>query len=400
MEFLNKYDLEGLQKCIASIHGIIYETGNTKNIPDELLSCLRNELRKFFKEEPLCTSVRISNNPNGKIFGIIVKPYINICGQAGPIGCKSLQDIPAIKNYALDIDSRIFNFLSPNEVVSVLLYDIYTITSQKAMEDIAITIDAILAGRKECLSDKAQRDPRIGHLMECCILDTLYRMCSVFAKNDNDLVRVPQLLTSYELDSTFVNAIGEIAKNKADLLEELVLDTLMLNWGISVACNYQEGYVDVAGVLRSLRDTTSSELYKNLLNATILKFLENRHILKEPVAEASLFSSIRKNGLKSLENDLYEYEMRVRNIDDENSAILLMRQINSRMGIIYDYLEEEKISDNERRRWQSLYDRYEKLRTKMSSKPVYSRKMYGLYTDYNALCRPGAENMITMNTIY
>ena len=69
--------------------------------------------------------------------------------------------------------------------------------------------------------------------------------------------------------------------------------------------------------------------------------------------------------------------MRIKNIDDENSAILLMRQINSRMSLIQDYLdEEEKLPDSERRRWEKLEDRYEKLRQKMITKPIYSRKMY------------------------
>ena len=41
------------------------------------------------------------------------------------------------------------------------------------------------------------------------------------------------------------------------------------------------------------------------------------------IGESSLFTRMRKNGIKSLENDLFEYEMRIKNIDDENSAILL-----------------------------------------------------------------------------
>ena len=111
---------------------------------------------------------------------------------------------------------------------------------------------------------------------------------------------------------------------------------------------------------------------------------------------------MKYSGMKSLEDDLYEYSMRVKNIDDENSAILLMRQINSRMGIISDYLEsEDDLSDSERKRWEKLYDKYDKIRDQMIAKPIYSRKMYGLFVDYNALMNMNnPQNFTTMNTMY
>ena len=152
-----------------------------------------------------------------------------------------------------------------------------------------------------------------------------------------------------------------------------------------------------------LADSMGSVLYKNHINSCLRVLFNQNKMAQERAAigESSLFTRMRKNGIKSLENDLFEYEMRIKNIDDENSAILLMRQINSRMSLIQDYLdEEEKLPDSERRRWEKLEDRYEKLRQKMITKPIYSRKMYGLFVDYNALMQPGPENLMTMNTMY
>ena len=114
----------------------------------------------------------------------------------------------------------------------------------------------------------------------------------------------------------------------------------------------------------------------------------------------SLLSNIKSNGMKSIEDDLYEYSMRIKNIDDESSAILLMRQINSRIGIIADYLEQEDLTDFERKRYEKLYERYDKLREEMVKKPIYSRKMYGLFVDYNALMNMSNQNTMTMNTMY
>ena len=80
-----------------------------------------------------------------------------------------------------------------------------------------------------------------------------------------------------------------------------------------------------------------------------------------------------------------------------------MRQINSRMGIISDYLESEsdKIPEAEYKRWEKLYDKYDKLRDQMVAKPIYSKKMYGLFVDYNALMdMSNPQNVMTMNTMY
>lgn len=121
---------------------------------------------------------------------------------------------------------------------------------------------------------------------------------------------------------------------------------------------------------------------------------------KKPVTEASLFTKIRKNGLKSIENDIYEFDMRIKNIDDEDSAIFLMRQLNSRISIIADYIDEESLSEAELKRWNDVYDKYLKLRDKLTNKAVYSRKMYGLFVDYNALMANTNQNMMTMNTLY
>ena len=92
--------------------------------------------------------------------------------------------------------------------------------------------------------------------------------------------------------------------------------------------------------------------------------------------------------------------MRVKNIDEEASAIQLMRQINSRTGCISDYLSEEDLSEHERKRWDKLYEKYDKIREEMIKKPIYSRKMYGLFVDYNALMNMSAANYATLNSMY
>ena len=113
----------------------------------------------------------------------------------------------------------------------------------------------------------------------------------------------------------------------------------------------------------------------------------------------SLAAQIKYSGLKSLEDDIYEYRMRIKNVETENDAIYIVRQINNRMGLISDYLENEDLSELDRERFFKLYDKYDSLREELSKKSIYNRKMYGLFVDYNALQQMSNGSM-TMNTYY
>ena len=91
--------------------------------------------------------------------------------------------------------------------------------------------------------------------------------------------------------------------------------------------------------------------------------------------------------------------MRIKNIETENEAIYVIRQINNRMAIISDYLETEELTEIDRERFFKLYDKYDGLREELSKKAIYNRKMYGLFVDYNALQQMSNSGM-TMNTYY
>ena len=117
-------------------------------------------------------------------------------------------------------------------------------------------------------------------------------------------------------------------------------------------------------------------------------------------AKHGLISQMKRNGLRSLEDDLYEYNMRLRNVETQDDAILLMRQINSRMSILEDYLRDEPdLDEKERKRWEDCYQQYLDLRTALSKKTVYNKKMYGLFVDYNALQNMSQSGQL-MNTYY
>lgn len=398
---LNKAELYDLYPIITALNNAITQYGGNY-IPDKVITDLKKELNGLFKSDPVCDMLFISNNTDKEFFGVFIKPAMDA---SVIVKCPDLRDMPVVKKYSIDIDSKLFSIgLSARQIISLIIYDIYKIMDIESFRDIATVMDAISAGKDNVISNSMIQYDCIKKLTEYCMCDYLYRSRSIFTTGNSELVRVPELLQAYELDSEFVESLEIIATVKSSMYNEIPSPALSLNWVYNVINNYEPRSTYAIHVLKSGVATTGSTMIKNVLNSIIARFTStNIKSQKENIVgvkEGSLFAGIRKNGLKSLENDLYEYEMRIKNVDDENSAIFLMRQINSRMGVIADYLDEEKLSDSERRRWENLYDRYDKMRAKMTSKPVYSRKMYGLFVDYNALMQPGNDNSMTMNTMY
>ena len=92
--------------------------------------------------------------------------------------------------------------------------------------------------------------------------------------------------------------------------------------------------------------------------------------------------------------------MRVKNIETEDDAIVLMRQINSRMSILEDYLRDEDIDDIDRKRWEECYKNYVELRSTLSKKTLYKRKQMGLWMDYNYLTNNNMDDRDPRSNMY
>ena len=112
----------------------------------------------------------------------------------------------------------------------------------------------------------------------------------------------------------------------------------------------------------------------------------------------SLFGQIKDSGLRAIEQDVYEYMMRIKNIEDEDDALLLMRQINNRISILEDYIYNEELTEAQYNKWNGVLQRYLELRENLTKKAVYKQKMYGLFADYNALQQMYARGQL--QTIY
>lgn len=398
------YDFTNILEAIDTVASIAIEDDydpklNPNRRMDEALRKITFELNKFFNDKR-CISTIYTTNVDNDFFGIVVKPT----QWNEQMLFNEEMDDQSFNTYMVEFDSKLFDpstSWTNSNILAGLLYNVSEVIDTKAVYDIKATIDAICCGLE--IPCSLINDKRLLGAFRYCVEEYINRTRSIYNLTDFDLVITNEIVKTYGFEEQLYDEFDRTRSLRNDLDKINKCDTLSLNWFYYWAVKSTPYDTLPIFTLRKIIDTTGSILMKNSANAAIDALgtvTTSNTYIEESKKRRSIASSIKLNGMKSIEDDLYEYSMRVKNIDDEASAIQLMRQINNRMGIISDYLEEEDLSDAERKRWDRLYDKYDKLREEMVKKPIYSRKMYGLFVDYNALMNATAANYATLNSMY
>ena len=405
---ITNYDFSSLRESISDIacsvrdgeYDVNVNNSNrsftNRNNIDKYCSNIRMELNKIF-EDTKCNGVIYTNNTDCEFFGIIVKPMGDYVYK---LTSEDVEPETHFCNYVIEFDSKLFTSpveISSSEIMALLLYDIDILSSSTTFRDIRDTINAAANGLS--MNPSSVINDRTKALFQYCVYETLHKMFGICESPSYELNLASEFIRAIGLEESFDSAFDKIQSLRSDMEKNNTCITLAINWFFYTMKDFSMYNRTHVYTLRHALEVTGSSLFKSLINSSLnaLDMPSNVYVSE---SKKGFISSMKANGMKSLEDDIFEYSMRIKNIDDESSAILLMRQINSRMGIIADYLDSEDLADFERKRWEKLYERYDKLREEMVKKPIYSRKMYGLFVDYNALMNMSATNQMTMDTMY
>ena len=347
--------------------------------------CLNN-----FFEDLNCHGVTYTNNIDNEFFGIYVKSM-----HMDPKRVMDLEnkDSMIIKDYMVEIDSKLANILTPVELGAIIIYEIKNIVSFSALSKFRDAITYYLGMNQYSINlENMVHHDKLFELMYDESVASLY---SVFRQPTDELICADEFMMGCGLSDAFNDAIEKIKRLKDSIfVNELSNKLLVMQWYISVINDINTDTRYVSTILRDCFQVTGSRLLRtDILNA--IKELEpmtdsvERYYTSLTESSAnkkkSLFGQIKDSGLRSLEQDVYEYTMRIKNIEDENDALLLMRQINNRIAILEDYLNSDDVDDRLYDRWSKVLDKYLALRESLTKKTVYKQKMYGLFADYNVL---------------
>ena len=176
------------------------------------------------------------------------------------------------------------------------------------------------------------------------------------------------------------DALKKISKNGFLINKNVKDKMIVLSWVLRL---YKEVKFRRIPALRTLRK--GQEMTASKLEIKQMKKVEDslKRIDDSSLLEASGFidsvkqkidagrKAITYRGIKSFEDELYEYSMRVKNIYDEDDALVLLRSLNTKISILSDYVTNEQMSEKERERWYKILDQYYKIRDELSKKKLY-----------------------------
>jgi hypothetical protein len=167
----------------------------------------------------------------------------------------------------------------------------------------------------------------------------------------------------------------------------------MLEWALRLYCDVEKERIPALHILEKAKSLTASTLYITKFNNTInaLNRIDTDMVVNEAVQtffneakrKGGLLARLKYSGLRDIENDLYEFQIRAKNAETESEVMYALKQINARLAILDNYIRENP-DDPEIDRWVAVKLQYMDIRDTLAKKRLHKRN-YGIFVDYDAL---------------
>ena len=373
----------------AKIENLISDIGKLRDLTNskEDVESIRQDLN-YILPTGSCKEVIYTNNVDKLPFGCIVLPTL------ADININAFLitgDEVTIKEYKCEIDSKMFDYgLTDEEIAQILLFNIFhLISGTRPCEVIREYIDNFFCDENTQLviRDSVQYKT----ILSFGIADALCKITSCLYLPDD--IDEDAYLESLDFKyGSFKSAIDKLyneipgCENEATRAPNLS----MLNWSLRLYSNVDNERPAALHLLRKAKDITASNLYIKRIDAIInsLNRIDTDAYVTEAVNSAlnekgGLLAYLKYTGLRDLENDLYEFQIRAKNAEGEQEVMYALKQINARLTILADYIRENR-DDPDIDHWIEVKAEYEELRDILAKKRLHKRS-YGIFVDYDAL---------------
>ena len=373
----------------AKIENLISDIGKLRDITNskEDVESIRQDLN-YILPTGKCKEVIYTNNVDKLPFGCIVLPTLaDINVNAFLI----TGDEVTIKEYKCEIDSKMFDYgLTDEEIAQILLFNIFhLISGTRPCEVIREYIDNFFCDENTQLviRDSVQYKT----ILSFGIADALCKITSCLYLPDD--IDEDAYLESLDFEyGSFKSAIDKLYNEIPGCENEVTRapNLSMLNWSLRLYSNVDNERPAALHLLRKAKDITASNLYIKRIDAMInsLNRIDTDAYVTEAVnsvlnEKGGLLAYLKYTGLRDLENDLYEFQIRAKNAEGEQEVMYALKQINARLTILADYIRENR-DDPDIDHWIEVKAEYEELRDILAKKRLHKRS-YGIFVDYDAL---------------
>lgn len=361
------YDFTDIENALFEIK----QSPNNANLNE-----LNREINAFFKDSK-CKQVLYTRNTDKMFFGMSVMPVI----KADKVYDIIQEDEPVrITEYYLELDSKLFSptlGLSTREITAVLLHEIgHMVNDTSPVDKLRKELDMYLVKNNETI--KTSDSVHYQEILAFGIKDALRKITSLFETDDDEII-ADSFVVACGYGPELESAFEKVVKNSYRINKDVSNKFIVLAWVIRLYTDIKLRRIVAIKSLQKGESYTASKLEKREMENVIRRL---RRIDDDTLIEAvgfdlvadkvnSTMSRIKYKGIRSFEDDLYDYNLQVKNVQHEDEALELLHKINTRLNIIDDYVTSENISENERKRWYALINKYNKLREVLSNKSVY-----------------------------
>ena len=354
------------------------------------LSEIRKELNKFFKDST-CKAVYYTENTDKMFFGIIVNAMIDSTKIYDYL--MGTEDI-RISSYNLEYDSHLFNpvlGMNGRELVALTLHEVgHVVNDMTPIQNARQYLDEYLAktGESVPMSDSYNYRDILAYALK----DFVAKDRSAFYTRDVDEILADDFVRMYGFGRDLESAMGKIIAKNSKLYTGTDVDKFaVFTWTLGIYRHLATRRIPAIKTINKAKALTGSRIEKMEMDNLIRRVTRiDDHVLIEGSSDdksiaAKIKARMRKmryDTMRSLEDDFYELNMRIRNVEDEDDALYLMRQVNTRISLIEDYVNSEDLSPAEAKRWNESLEKFRRIRDDLSSTLVYKGKSYGLYVPY------------------
>ena len=395
---MNEFALEeNVDKLKSAILNLIYLkseerliTPNIINL-DDIKECLNN----IFKDNS-CTDVLFTNNTDKPFFGIHINPLIS---STDAITIIATDEKVKICKYQIEFDSKLFSLdLSVEEIIAYILFEISSMmNSDKSINDVRALFDLYALSNDDILN--LRDSVNYSQLIIYALKDTLYKVSSLLFKDSEEELTDNLIMNANLLDS-LISARAKITSSSFGSDDSLRSPkTVILQWMFTIYKDMRHNSGVVRDTLSDAKSFTGSKLEIKEIDRTIQaidqidrtiafesvnKFFEKKSMFV--LNEISIFKSLKNNGLRSIEDSLWEYKLLIKNCETEEDAMYILHGISTRLSILRDYIyNTPDLPEAERKHWEAVIAEYYSLREQLAKKRIVNKKQYGLFFDYDQL---------------
>lgn len=365
-----RYDFSKIEKCM-------YKIQLDHNVSKIALSELKDELNKFFKDAR-CNSININKNTDKMFFGMCVMPYLSD---------HNIKDMMfsdkkvKIKEYMIEIDSKLLELnLSYRELTACLLHEIgHVINDTKSTDTIRQAIDVYTAESDIYLNyDKVDK---FIDIFKLAISQSIYKLNSLFNSTDEEII-ADSFVVACGYGQELSSAYRIILRHTSSLNKNSMNKLVELHWTLKLYQQFSLRRIPAIDSLTLANKVEPSVLVKNKIKSALINLKSNKVNAFEESVLADKFKNMMyksdSKDLRDLEEELYEYDIRIKNCEEQDDALLLIRELNIRISILDDFVFDTK-SKTLLDKAKLLKSQYEFLRKELTKKKLYGEKYYGLF---------------------